>query len=799
MSSGIAEVQARIAAIESRFAPLHRADPHATRAGSVPAFANALSRAQAPVAAALSAPPPAPASGAGGADGQQVVDVARRYLGVPYVWGGTDPSVGLDCSGFVQRAYRDLGVELPRVSADQARSGRAVPSLADARPGDLVAFDWSAERPGIDHIGIYVGDNKMINAPRRGDVVRIQEITRPPAAIRRIVGSAAATAVEPLAATALTGVPFGDLFVAAGNRYGVSPALLAAVARTESGFDPRAVSSAGAQGLMQLMPATARGLGVATRSTPPRPSTAPPVCWPRTSSASARRSWPWPPTTPALVPSPVTVESRRTGRRRPTWPRSSRRSRHDTHPDRAPRRRGPSGTVARRSRRLPHVDGGERVAAILAALMGDGTGAAQEGGVAARAAAGGSSGRGDADVDDSAAGEGTEADATAAAAAPLAGLAALMALATVTDGERPTPQATDPTPRATDSAPRATDPTPRATGLVPVVTGGADPPLTDAAHLEASPTHADDPAPTAPIEGGGSARTDAVSAPEAGAPAALPADAPTAGTPGGTAPAGAAPSTTDAEPADQDRQPARTSMETAGSDAAQGTPIAEAGHPTPVGGTAADDDRSQGSGHPVQQPPVAPPAGAAGDVRAVPRDGGESHDAGSDVQVTAPSSAPAPHAARADAPASPTTSPSGPPAPATPDVQVVRVLVPLREAPDGTHRVTLHLQPEELGEVQVDVRVRGTEISLHLRTEHLRTGELLRATLPELRTELEANGFHPAAIDVSGHGPGAHPDGERAAAAPQLRSELPDEGPPEPPVRLTSPAARVTTKLDLRL
>ena len=60
---------------------------------------------------------------------------------MPYLWGGTDPAKGLDCSGFVQRSFRDIGVELPRVSADQARAGRPVASLAEARPGDLVAFD----------------------------------------------------------------------------------------------------------------------------------------------------------------------------------------------------------------------------------------------------------------------------------------------------------------------------------------------------------------------------------------------------------------------------------------------------------------------------------------------------------------------------------------------------------------------------------------------------------------------------------------------------------------------------------
>lgn len=118
--------------------------------------------------------------------GAQVLTAGERYLGVPYRWGGTDPASGFDCSGFVQQVYADLGIRLPRVSVDQSRAGVAVPGLAAAQPGDLVFWSGNGRRP--NHIGIYAGEGRMLVAPRTGDVVRYQEITRTPDAVRRILG-----------------------------------------------------------------------------------------------------------------------------------------------------------------------------------------------------------------------------------------------------------------------------------------------------------------------------------------------------------------------------------------------------------------------------------------------------------------------------------------------------------------------------------------------------------------------------------------------------------------------------------
>jgi cell wall-associated NlpC family hydrolase len=121
-----------------------------------------------------------------------VIARAKTWLGVPYSWGGGSDAgptrgtaqganiIGFDCSAFVKAAFAAVGVALPRTTYDQINAGTPVASLAQARPGDLIF-------PSRDHVEIYMGNGRVIEAPHTGDVVKETDAPSQYVAIRRVL------------------------------------------------------------------------------------------------------------------------------------------------------------------------------------------------------------------------------------------------------------------------------------------------------------------------------------------------------------------------------------------------------------------------------------------------------------------------------------------------------------------------------------------------------------------------------------------------------------------------------------
>jgi cell wall-associated NlpC family hydrolase len=112
-----------------------------------------------------------------GVDGwrKAVIQAARTAVGTPYVWGGTNLQSGVDCSGLIQAAFAKAGLNLPRVSYQQANFGTRS-GMKGLRPGDLWAWDNSSRNSGADHIALYLGNGMILEAARPGTSVRIRRL-----------------------------------------------------------------------------------------------------------------------------------------------------------------------------------------------------------------------------------------------------------------------------------------------------------------------------------------------------------------------------------------------------------------------------------------------------------------------------------------------------------------------------------------------------------------------------------------------------------------------------------------------
>lgn len=130
-----------------------------------------------------------PAGASADNPGAKAVAIAMQAYknGTPYVWGGNSLKGGVDCSGLVQQAYKQLGIKVPRSTYEQAKSGKHV-SLNQLLPGDLVFFNTGSRDPnGIGangHVGIYIGNGKMVNAKGTKYGIRIEPISGATGAVR---------------------------------------------------------------------------------------------------------------------------------------------------------------------------------------------------------------------------------------------------------------------------------------------------------------------------------------------------------------------------------------------------------------------------------------------------------------------------------------------------------------------------------------------------------------------------------------------------------------------------------------
>jgi cell wall-associated NlpC family hydrolase/murein DD-endopeptidase MepM/ murein hydrolase activator NlpD len=182
---------------------------------------------------------------------KKALAVAKEFMGTPYKWGGSTPETGFDCSGLMQWAYKEVGIEIPRVTYDQVNVGEKIADVDKLEAGDMVFFQDSSG--DMHHVGMYIGDHKFIHAPHTGDVVKVSSLDEPYYK-EQFAGGRRMVEAVPEAGASLAAAP-GAAPVVAAPGAPVAPAPEAATGQSGVFATPGAAAPAGASPTVSDLPA----------------------------------------------------------------------------------------------------------------------------------------------------------------------------------------------------------------------------------------------------------------------------------------------------------------------------------------------------------------------------------------------------------------------------------------------------------------------------------------------------------------------------------------------------------------
>ena len=188
---------------------------------------------------------------------KKALAIAKEYLGTPYQWGGATPQTNFDCSGLMQWSYKQVGIDIPRVTYDQVNVGEHIQSVDKLEAGDLIFFQDSSG--DMHHVGMYIGAHKFIHAPHTGDVVKISSLDEPYYKEQFAGGRRMVDAV-PEAGTPVAAAP-----AAAPAAPGAAPAPVAGAAPAAA---PAAAAPASGSGVFVAAPADAQKGAVTVSAVP---------------------------------------------------------------------------------------------------------------------------------------------------------------------------------------------------------------------------------------------------------------------------------------------------------------------------------------------------------------------------------------------------------------------------------------------------------------------------------------------------------------------------------------------------